>query len=87
MHRALQTQQLSARKARPKPRDVLDRYQADFPNEIWQSDMLQGPWLPDPRKPRKMRKSWLYPFSGSRVGADIDRRLISREVGLVLTPG
>ena len=62
VHRALQTQQLSARKASPKPRDVLDRYQADFPNEIWQSDMLQGPWLPDPRKPKKMRKSWLYAF-------------------------
>ncbi len=62
VHRALQTQQLSARKAAPKPRDVLDRYQADFPNEIWQSDMLQGPWLPDPSKPRKMRKSWLYAF-------------------------
>ncbi|MFH1467850.1 MAG: hypothetical protein ABIO70_25925, partial [Pseudomonadota bacterium] len=59
VHRALQTQQLTARKANPKPRDVLDRYQADFPNEIWQSDMLQGPWLPGPKKPRKMRKSWL----------------------------
>lgn len=24
--------------------------------------MLQGPWLPDPRRPQKMRRSWLYAF-------------------------
>lgn len=34
----------------------------DFPNEMWQSDMLQGPWLPDPRRPKKARRSWLYAF-------------------------
>lgn len=62
LHRALALHDLSARRARPVRRDDLDRFEADFPNEMWQSDMLQGPWLPDPRRPKKMRRSWLYAF-------------------------
>lgn len=62
LHRALAMHQLSARRARLAPRDDLDRFEADFPNEMWQSDMLHGPWLPDPRRPKKMRRSWLYAF-------------------------
>lgn len=62
VHRALQAQQLSARKARPAPRDDLDRFEADAPNEMWQSDMLAGPWLPDPKNPKKTRRAWLYTF-------------------------
>jgi transposase len=42
LHRALQAHQLSARRAKPAAPECLDRYQTDFPNEIWQSDMLQA---------------------------------------------
>lgn len=62
VHRALQAYQLSARKARPVRRDCLDRFEAGYPNELWQSDMLHGPWLPDPRRKKKMRRSYLYAF-------------------------
>ena len=62
LHRALHQRGLSGR---PKPDATvtdLDRWEADFPNELWQSDMLAGPWLPDPAKPDKKRRAWLYAF-------------------------
>lgn len=62
VHRALVSHALSGRRLRPPDTEDLDRYQADHPNEIWQSDMLQGPWLPDPERPGKQRRSWLYTF-------------------------
>jgi putative transposase len=61
VHRALQAEGLSARPARDTPpRRDLDRWEAAFPNDLWQSDMLAGPWLPDPDKPGKMRRAWLF---------------------------
>lgn len=62
LHRILQTRGLSGR---PKPAASvadLDRFEADAPNELWQSDMLAGPWLPDPSAPDKMKRTWLYAF-------------------------
>lgn len=62
LHRALQKRGLSKRKLKlPEKRD-LDRFAADYANDLWQSDMLQGPWLPDPLKPNKMRRTYLYAF-------------------------
>lgn len=62
VHRVLQAVGISARKARVADTEDLDRYEAQLPNDTWQSDMLEGPWMPDPEEPGKMRKSWLYTF-------------------------
>jgi hypothetical protein len=35
---------------------------ADYANDLWQADMLQGLWLPDPEKPGNMRRAHLYSF-------------------------
>lgn len=62
VHRVLQARGLSARKARVPDTKDLDRFEAEFPNDLWQSDMLVGPWLPDPQQPGKMRRAHLYAF-------------------------
>jgi transposase InsO family protein len=62
LHRALKARGLSKRKLTIPDRKDLDRFQADYANDLWQADMLQGPWLPDPKKPGKMRRSYLYAF-------------------------
>jgi len=61
LHRALQRRGLSRQPAVPDRQD-LDRFEASRPNDLWQSDMLAGPWLPDPQRPGKMRRAWLYAF-------------------------
>lgn len=62
LHRVLQQAGVSGRPP-PKTSDTdLDRFEADFPNELWQSDLLQGPWLPDPQRPGKRRRAVLYAF-------------------------
>ncbi len=62
LHRALQARGLSGR-PKPKTGDTdLDRFEAEAPNDMWQSDMLVGPWLPDPDKPGKRRRAYLYAF-------------------------
>ena len=62
LHRALKARGLSKRKLIIADRKDLDRFQADFANDLWQADMLQGPWLPDPKRPGKTRRSYLYAF-------------------------
>lgn len=62
LHRVLQARGLSGRPKAEATVTDLDRFEADFPNELWQSDMLAGPWLPDPDKPGKRRRAWLYAF-------------------------
>ena len=62
LHRALQAKGLSQRKLKPPDKRDLDRFAADYANDLWQSDMLQGPWLPDPHKTGKMRRTYLYAF-------------------------
>jgi transposase InsO family protein len=62
LHRALKARGLSKRKLTIPDRKDLDRFQADYANDLWQADMLQGPWLPDPKRPGKMRRSYLYAF-------------------------
>jgi transposase InsO family protein len=62
LHRALKARGLSKRKLTIPDRKDLDRFQADYANDLWQADMLQGPWLPDPKRPGKMRRSCLYAF-------------------------
>ena len=62
LHRALQAKGLSQRKLKPPEKKDLDRFAADYANDLWQSDMLQGPWLPDPHQTGKMRRTYLYAF-------------------------
>jgi transposase InsO family protein len=62
LHRALQKAGLSARKARIPDAEDLDRFESSAPNDLWQSDMLVGPWLPDPERPGKVRRAYLYAF-------------------------
>lgn len=62
VHRVLASRGLSARPIKPANTMDLDRFEADHPNDLWQSDMLQGPWLPDPARPGKVRRAHLYAF-------------------------
>jgi transposase InsO family protein len=62
LHRALKARGLSKRKLTIPDRKDLDRFEADYANDLWQADMLQGPWLPDPKRSGKMRRSYLYAF-------------------------
>jgi putative transposase len=62
VHRVLQSRGLSARKARVPDTQDLDRFEAAFPNDLWQSDLLPGVWLPDPQRPGKTRRADLYAF-------------------------
>jgi len=61
LHRALKARGLSRTPVIPDSED-LDRFEAAAPNGLWQSDMLAGPWLPDPARPGKVRRTWLYAF-------------------------
>ena len=62
VHRVLSAHGLSERATRTPDKKDLDRFEADFANDLWQSDMLVGPWLPDPKRPGKSRKAYLYAF-------------------------
>lgn len=62
LHRVLRAEGLSQRACRVPDIQDLDRREADRPNDLWQSDMLVGPWLPDPERPGKMRRAYLYAF-------------------------
>ncbi len=62
VHRVLRREGISGRPASASDRTDLDRFEALAPNDLWQSDMLQGPWLPDPERPGKSRRAYLYAF-------------------------
>jgi transposase InsO family protein len=62
VHRVLSEKGLSARPRKAASIEDLDRFEAAHPNDLWQSDMLEGPWLPDPERPGKVRRAHLYTF-------------------------
>lgn len=62
VHRVLHRRGLSKRKRGESSTADLDRFEAAFPNDLWQSDMLAGPWLPEPGQPGKRRQAWLHAF-------------------------
>lgn len=62
VHRVLRDAGLSKRVAAKSSTADLDRFEADRPNDLWQSDLLKGPYLPDPDRPGKMRQAHLYAF-------------------------
>lgn len=60
VHRVLRARGISGRQRAETSTHDLDRFEAAFPNDLWQSDMLKGPWLPDPERPGKRRQAWLH---------------------------
>jgi putative transposase len=62
VHRVLASRRISARPVKPATTTDLDRFGADYPNDLWQSDLLQGPWLPDPSRRGNVRRAHLYAF-------------------------
>jgi transposase InsO family protein len=62
LHRYMQQKGLSRRSLKLPDTKDLARWQADYANDLWQSDMLRGPYLPDPDHPGQMKKTWLYTF-------------------------
>jgi transposase InsO family protein len=62
LHRVLQQAGVSGRPPPAQSDTDLDRFEASFPSELWQSDLLKGPWLPDPQRPGKRRRAVLYAF-------------------------
>ncbi len=62
VHRVLQSRGLSKRKCRVADLEDLDRFEAEYPGDLWQSDMLVGPWLPDPDRPGKAKRANLFLF-------------------------
>jgi transposase InsO family protein len=45
-----------------QPKDVFRRYEKDSPNAQWQSDVLYGPYLPDPVNPGSYKRTYLIAF-------------------------
>ncbi|MFQ5606076.1 MAG: DDE-type integrase/transposase/recombinase [bacterium] len=41
---------------------VFRKFEAERPNQIWQSDILYGPYLPDPNQPQKNKRTYLVAF-------------------------
>ena len=74
LHRALQEHGLSSRPPSENSTDDLDRFEAATPNALWQSDLLVGPWLPDPEKPGKVRRALLYAFLDDHSRRVLDGR-------------
>lgn len=62
LHRVLRAAGVSAGGFAVAERKDLDRFEADAPNDLWQSDMLCGPWLPNPLKKPAYRRAWLFAF-------------------------
>jgi transposase InsO family protein len=50
------------RKTLAKSAKTFRRFEADRPNQIWQSDILYGPYLPDPNQPEKNKRTYLVAF-------------------------
>jgi len=41
---------------------AFTRFERSRPNELWQGDAMDGPWLPDPATAGKKRKAYLFCF-------------------------
>lgn len=79
LHRALQARGLSRRPPTRHSTEDLDRWEAANPNDLWQSDMRSGPWLPDPNRPGKMRRAWLFAFLDDHSRLVLDARFSFKE--------
>lgn len=79
VHRVLLSQGISARAARVPDTQDLDRFEAAYPNDLWQSDLLTGVWLPDPNRPGKTRRADLYAFLDDHSRIVLDGRFSFRD--------
>jgi len=50
------------RKTLIKQHKIHRAFEAEHPNQIWQSDILYGPFLPDPKAPEKNKRTYLAAF-------------------------
>jgi transposase InsO family protein len=50
------------RKTLMKQHKVHRAFEAEHPNQIWQSDILYGPYLPDPKDPGRTKRTYLAAF-------------------------
>jgi len=50
------------RKTLMKSHKIHRSFEAEHPNQIWQSDILYGPYLPDPKAPEKNKRTYLAAF-------------------------
>lgn len=57
LHRIFQRKRLTSKI--PKEKGHWQRFQAEFPNDLWQSDQLFGPYLPDPNDSQKKIRTQL----------------------------
>lgn len=62
LHRALARRGLSGQPKPARSTEDLDRFEARAPNHTWQGDAKAGPWLPDPDRPGKRRRAWIFAF-------------------------
>ncbi len=79
VHRVLQGEGISALKGKVPDAQDLDRFEAAYPNDLWQSDMLAGPYLPDPNRPGKTRRASLFAFLDDHSRLVLDGRFSFRE--------
>lgn len=64
LHRIFQQKHLTAKI--PKEKGYWQRYQAEFPNDLWQSDQMYGPYLPDSNNPQKKIRTQLLAWLDDR---------------------
>lgn len=64
LHRIFQQKHLTAKI--PKEKGYWQRYQAEFPNDTWQSDQMYGEYLPDPNNPQKKIRTQLLAWLDDR---------------------
>jgi transposase InsO family protein len=60
LHRIFQARNINIRTV--KKTEAFGRFEAEFTNDRWQSDMMFGPWLPDPERPGKKFQAILIAF-------------------------
>lgn len=58
LHRHLIQNGLTADELKKNP-TAFRPFQADYPNQIWQSDVMNGPYLPDPDRPSAKKPTYL----------------------------
>ena len=64
LHRIFQQKHLTERI--PKEKGYWQRYQAELPNDLWQSDQMSGAYLPDPNDPTKKIRTQLLAWLDDR---------------------
>jgi len=67
LHRIFQNKRLTARV--PREKGHWQRFQAENPNDLWQSDQMYGPYLPDPNDPQNKIRTQLLAWLDDRSRA------------------